>query len=456
MSNALPPVDVKAALEALVRAFPSQTKPLEPNDPNYVEDLYSEGDVEKRDPVRVFATNLALTDSPSVSLFTGLIGSGKSTELRRLKDILLKDHNQHAFILNMSEFINLNAPIQITDLLISMVAALTEQVETLTGRNPITENSKLAAFFGFINSNVEPESLEANAEGKLPLLAKVAIKFKANLKSDPTFKSKVQNALAGHLNSVFVQAREATSELWTALGNKFQNDESFVLLLDSLEQLHDTDAQTSTVRSSLVLLYSQFLDQLHLPGFKIVYSVPPYLSNLLPGLAGRLGPGCRLTNVHVFQDRTRNPDDAGVGQMVEIVKRRVKQIGAVDALFAPQALQDLAVVSGGELRTFFTMIRAVAVFQLSGQQPALPIQLASVEWVKSQMRRSSGVMTDDVVARLKIIDTHHEPLASTQELLNALAEDLDTKRVMLYRNGSEWYGVNPLFWPDLVSNEKAS
>jgi hypothetical protein len=51
-----------------------------------------------------------------------------------------------------------------------------------------------------------------------------------------------------------------------------------------------------------------------------------------------------------------------------------------------------------------------------------------------------------VMLRLKHAWQHFEPPMHGEKPLDDLGTDLETKRLMLYRNGTEWYGVNPLLW----------
>jgi hypothetical protein len=191
-------------------------------------------------------------------------------------------------------------------------------------------------------------------------------------------------------------------------------------------------------------LYRDYGNELSIPGFSTVYTVPPYLLRLEPQLVGRYGQGnlCNLTSVHVFNDRSRVRDPKGISQLVQVVEQRFADWQ--QAISRP-ALEELARLSGGDLRSFLTALRTCLLHGLTtGAQ--LPLEMAHVNRTQDKLLQPMSLIPDAVMQRLVHVWQRFEPPMHGDRPLDDLGADLETKRLMLYRNGTEWYGVNPLLW----------
>ncbi len=60
------------------------------------------------------ATRISWSDAAGVNLFSGQRGSGKSTELRRLRHMLDRKGCE-VFLCDMRDYMNLTKPVEITD-----------------------------------------------------------------------------------------------------------------------------------------------------------------------------------------------------------------------------------------------------------------------------------------------------------------------------------------------------
>lgn len=108
-------------------------RPLTPDDPYYEPFLkHAAGDV---DPIARLTMGISWSDTASVSLLSGQRGSGKSTELRRLKADL-ESEGCVVFLCDMRDYMNLTQPIEIGDFFISVMAALSDEVENEYGEDP--------------------------------------------------------------------------------------------------------------------------------------------------------------------------------------------------------------------------------------------------------------------------------------------------------------------------------
>jgi len=86
-------------------------KPLEPDDPFYEPFVARMSD---GDAIEALATRILWSEAASVHLLSGQRGSGKSTELRRLRKTL-QDQGCEVFLCDMRDYMNLTTPVEITD-----------------------------------------------------------------------------------------------------------------------------------------------------------------------------------------------------------------------------------------------------------------------------------------------------------------------------------------------------
>jgi len=67
------------------------------------------------DPIDALATRITWSEAASINLLSGQRGSGKSTELRRLRHIL-QEAGCEVFLCDMRDYMNLTTPVEIKDL----------------------------------------------------------------------------------------------------------------------------------------------------------------------------------------------------------------------------------------------------------------------------------------------------------------------------------------------------
>jgi len=126
-----------------------------------------------------------------------------------------------------------------------------------------------------------------------------------------------------------------------------------VLLVDSVEQLRGVGVDgANEVYKSVENLFSGHASSLQIPMLHIIYTIPPYLTPLVPGLGRQLGCnlGCTLPCIHV-QKKDNQTDQDGLAIMREFVNRRCSRW---QEIFSEAQLDKLAQASGGDLRDFFS------------------------------------------------------------------------------------------------------
>src|SRR5437764_8707479 len=91
-------------------------RPLEPDDPAY-QCLYDDRELADHDPVELLFRAIDWTTGDSVQLLSGFRGTGKSTELRRLRR-RLRDDGYLVLLLDVEDYLNVSVPVDVSDFLI--------------------------------------------------------------------------------------------------------------------------------------------------------------------------------------------------------------------------------------------------------------------------------------------------------------------------------------------------
>jgi hypothetical protein len=410
--------------------------PLDPDDPYYVPILQS---TPEKDPILKLWQRIDWAESESVDLLTGFRGNGKSTELRRLKKMLEEESGCKVFLVNMLDFVLMTKPLELSDFTLSLMAALAAEAEKQVKLQTLT-SSYWERLVQFLTSEVQIGDLqiEAKAPG-------AAAKLGLRLKTEPTFKERVQQCLRGHLTALVEDARQYVVELVDALRFEYQNpDMKVVLLVDSVEQLRGVGNEAPQVYESVVGLFSGQAHNLSFPKLHLVYTIPPYLIPLSQNLGRNLGghPITAWPNVHV-RHRDDSPDPAGLAVMEKIIDRRY---GAWREIMEPAQLQHLAQAAGGDLRDFFRLVREclIALRTARLSRPDARLDAEIISQVEEQLRNELLPLADEDACWLAKIHDSKEPSLPATSDLPVLARFLDGNLIMNYLNGQPWYDIHPL------------
>ena len=302
---------MKPEIRARLKAFSNSLKdePIGPDNPCYVPHLEKPDGT--GDPIMELFDKISWSEAASVTLLSGHRGSGKSTELRRLRKYLEKD-GCVVFLRDMGDYMNMTTQVEISDFFISIMGALNDAYYEKFNENPAKENY-WERLVNFLNSDVNLDGLkiEASAPG-------VKGGIKASLKDDPSFRSRLQAGLKGHVARLVQEAHEFAVSVVEAVRRKTNDpNKKVVFLVDSVEQIRGVGADADNVHGSVENLFSAHADSLHIPLLHVLYTIPPYMTALSPALGRHLGGGviCHLPSIHVFKERTAIKDDAGLDIM---------------------------------------------------------------------------------------------------------------------------------------------
>ena len=410
----------------------------------YVEDIHRDGDINPR--TRLLRSILR-NNSADRYFFTGMRGSGKTTELLKLK-AELEGKGFVAFYADMSEFLPENEPVKIGDFMLLLVSVLADRVMDRYGKD-FTKESFFTEFFAFLSREIQVEGLEWSAD---TFFGKIGIKGK--LKQNPTARQKLQQVAEGRLDQLFRAVSKLIDEI-VAYIRRGSSTTRVIYLVDSVERLRGIgEKQSKEVFDSLEYLFSTHADNLRFSLLSVVYSVPPYLravvgaseSNLICSL-----PAIRIFKNPLAQDPAAEPhkpqdEDAAVypesiAKMVAVIEARYPNW---QEFFTPAALKGLVKDSGGDLREFFLLLRACLSMVDGDDDGKFPIPPSIIEQAEKERRNQFGMIPLAEMDWLKRVMESHGHGKLKDDETPTLAYLLDGKLMFQCRNGSNWYDVHPL------------
>ncbi len=415
-------------------------RPLEPDDAWYV-DLYHDPRLAAYDPVEQLATGIEWSDLESTHLFSGFRGTGKSTELRRLRARLEATGRYKVVLCDMVETLNLATPIDIADFLIGVAGAFSDALAEdpdLLGHEPGGESYWARVVRLLERTDVD---VGVQAGGGVGIASAT---LKANIRQDPTFRERLRERMDGHLGALVADVHAYVKSCVHALQTRHGAEVQVVLLLDSIEQIRGTSmSNAESVYASVEALFSNHADSLRFHEIHVVYTVPPWLKIRSPGIAGEYG-GMHLLPCVRVEDREGRPFQPALDALERVVAAR----GDWARLLGDRARLDrLILASGGYLRDLFRLLQSV-LRQARGM--ALPVSDATLDSAIHEVRNSYlPLARTDALWLAGIMGSHTTELAihraggHENDLYN-LSRFFDTHMVLCYRNGEEWYDVHPL------------
>lgn len=397
--------------------------------------IYDDPAFSEHDPVKLLARSIEFSLGRSVQLFSGFRGSGKSTELHRLRQHLTGLGSYKVVLCDIEDYLNPSQSIDVSDFLMVLAGAFGEKLKEAghLDHDPSHEGYWTRAVNFLQRTDVNFPELSAGMSG-----GGASVGLKAFLKSDPSFRQKLQKLMAGHLAALVGDVRQYVAECVNQVRAKWGPDTEVVLLLDSMEHIRGTSTNAAQVQDSVVNLFVAHADKLQFDNLHVVYTIPPYLKVLYGNLGTHYDPG----GVHVLRalkvhDREGNAYQPGIDLLEHVIAQR----GDWQRLLGPNraTLDELSRLSGGHLRDFLRLFA-----EIIRRADTLPVPAHTIASAVDQVRSEFLPISDSDAEWLDLISIRHDTALRDHSKVHDLARLLDTHLALCYRNGMEWYDVHPL------------
>ena len=357
------------------------------------------------------------TTDPQKILFTGHRGSGKSTELAKLAEVV----QDHRLVIRYSVKSVLNLfDLNYVDVVLSLALELIRQI---AARDVKVEDDVREQVFRFTKEITREVEMEAGGGAEIGAELNVYVaKLSSKLRTEDTTRTTVREKVQGRLSDLL----ESITFLVQAL-----NRHTGKRLLVIVEDLDKTDLDTAR------RLFCEHATSLAEPPTSIIYTFPTALRHDNNFMQIEMD----FPTVYVLPNmKTRTRDDRlhepGIDDLREILMRRVEE-----ALFAPDALTELASLSSGIPRELIALARQACLEARKSRRECVTSE--DVQRAAQRKRMSYEVLLDR--EQLKLLERVRDTKAvNNDEAHRALLHNLS---VLEYRNDHVWYDVHPLVTP---------
>lgn len=403
---------------------------LDPGDERYVniDELDPEHPVRGEDWVARLAGRIQLSDRPVYELFTGLPGSGKSTELRRLVQRLQANQGLLPVLIDGEDAIDLSNPIDVPDIYFAIVYYTDAKVLELEGKSAAgaMQEGYLARFWNWITTtDINFKQAEFAVTDKAKLVVE--------LKDRPSLRAQVRRAVAAHLPRFLDDAHEELRQLeQRAVKLGFGG---LAVIFDSLEKLRGTSTNWNEEMESAERIFGSGASYLRLP-VHVLYTIPAALTVRL-----------RLDAVHFLpmiklQHRNGDRFGPGVDAAYMIATKRVP-MNALREIFGEKSearLERLVAWSGGYPREIVRLLQ----LYLGTPMEKWPLSESDFERVLNQIaddyRKIVATSAYEWLARVAVQQYLVLEGDADREIADRL---LQNNAVLRYLNDRDWFDIHP-------------
>ena len=364
-------------------------------------------------------------------LFTGLRGTGKSTEIRRLYSRLSDParRNLLTVLIDADDVLDLTAEIDVSDVL-ALVLLHTERAVIAAEGGDGTDALKDGAFQRIWTWLSKTDVEIGKLSGGIDAGAKVGIEL--NLKSNPTVRQRVREIVARHLGTFVRFVHDELRELEGRA--KKAGRSGIVILFDSLEKLRGGSLTWKSVLDSAERVFGTGAPYLQLP-VHVLYTIPPALAR-------------RMTDPVAFLPmiKVRSADGMlhppGVEVIADLVGKRIDPAG-LDELFGHEAIHDriraIALWSGGYPREIVRLLQTLLELE------TFPVSAKTLE---RELHRAGntyrGIVYDSgAIPLLAAVNRTKRLIPKDDHEREAADLFLQNNVILRYLNDEEWMDVHP-------------
>jgi hypothetical protein len=413
-------------------------EPLDPSDP--AETRYVELRDSGHGAMNAMMATIDLSLDTTTQLLSGPTGSGKTTELNRLRGDL-EDAGYRVAMFDIADYVNMSSPISITETLVAVAlgahAALApEQAEYgpgFVGRlRDLLGRLKVSLDIPGFTAEVSAEGMKVETLG-----VGVDVALQQELRSSRPFVDELRTKLGYNVGELYAEVAAFLQELFAAHPGELGS----VLIVDGLEKLRSSHFSDTDVQESAEQLFVGQSGRLKFRSHHMIYTVPTYLQFTSPGAL----PYDLRVPVPVPHVRPRKGADPStvtetIAELREAINRRIP----VDVVFTgTEQIDRIIEASGGHLRDLFTLLQRLVniIYQRTA---TLPVGDDDITRAINAVAQPFGQMTEEQEAFLREVDAGNGTVRPAAAQVQLMARLLVTHMLLGHLNGEDWYEVHPL------------
>ncbi len=387
-------------------------------------------------------------------IFTGHRGCGKSTLLAELGFRLTETGRYFVVMFSIADTIERSA-VDHVNILFSMAVQLLDAAERREVK--LKPGLKLALYRWLgkhtktdvkaVESAIETSG-EASLKGGIPAVLELLVKVKSILKVNSVLREEITIEFARKISDLIAQLNQIQIYIENATG------QTVLVIIDDLDKLDLSVTET---------IFSKNIQPLLDPTFRIFYTVPiatlreVSLKRNIEAYVQKIHTMrvAKFFNKATVRQPDRVPDEAMMAVFAEILERRLPE-----RLIDPALKAEMILKSGGVLRELIRIADSCS----DRCMQEIRRQLRQAKFDQPSVIISQPILAT-VLTDLQI--SYAEPLGLTDfELLKGIYRDflpqevknqrfqdlLHGLYVLEYRNGGQWYDLNPIV-KDLLEQE---
>ncbi|MEW6752188.1 MAG: hypothetical protein AB1505_14575 [Candidatus Latescibacterota bacterium] len=413
------------------RFYYNRCKPFEELDPsderNLDVDRFGRERVRGINWVEKLASRIEYSDEPVFELYSGLPGSGKSTELRRLAQRLASPQGAHLLPVRIDaeDAFDLANPIDIPDIIAAIVHAADEAVLQAEGKDPgkALEEGYLQRLWTWLQRT---DFDLGKAEYAIPEGPKLVVEMRTR----PTLRARVRAAVAAHLTTFL---REARDELILQQARAERcGYRGLVVMVDSLEKLRGITTNWTEVLGSAERVFGSGAPYLRLP-VHVLYTVPAALVSRFVGEVEFM-PMIKL------HERDGGVFAAGYAAAREIIRRRIPDEPLCEILgnACEERVRKIIELSGGYPREIVRLLQNVVA------SPEYPLPEDGLGRIFNEVRDGyRKAVPAEAFPWLAQVAVEHYLTIQNEDHRRAADLMLSLNAVMRYLNSQDWFCLHP-------------
>lgn len=381
------------------------------------------------------ATKFERSTTPRQVLLTGLPGSGKTTELRRVAARLGRADSARLLTvyIDAEQVIDIDQRIDGPEIVLAVVAETERAVLRLEAKQDTSaelgHEGPFTRLWNYIcNTTIELNNVRAITDASKVVLA---------LKTDPSLREQVRDAVAARTTEFLEQARlqmealEARVKKYEIPGQFEHKYAGVFVLFDSLEKLRGLSNNFREVLESGEHVMRHNAELLKL-GVHALYTVPIAISRRVDGV--------NLMPLIKVRDRKGVPFAPGVAAMRRLVGKRLPPETLVE-IFGPQyeeCVTRMIERSGGYPRELVELLRGAL------EQSRLPLgPVVFNRLLSARADEYARKVTTEALPLLQQVARARDRFTVSDEQRELAERLLTDSLVFVYQNEIEWADINP-------------